>query len=149
MLERPPPRRRFSGEGNLCLRCWERKMYTIMRALLHYSYFAFTITARETWPTPPLFSSQRDRNHYLHLLLLTPPVSFLSGFMYSVHVYENVYWLLPNPLEAEFLDEIQTKSLQSFPPCYSQSPLQLALRFIFLQTHATSYSFHSPVTVHC
>jgi hypothetical protein len=28
-----------------------------------------------------------------------------------------------------------------FPPCYSQSPLQLALRFLFLQTHATSYSF--------
>jgi hypothetical protein len=40
--------------------------------------------------------------------------------------------------EAEFLDEIQTKS---FPPCYSLSALQHSLRFLFLQTHATSYSF--------
>jgi hypothetical protein len=38
------------------------------------------------------------------------------------------------------------KSLKSFPPCYSQSPLQLfALRFLFLQTHATSYNFCSSV----
>jgi hypothetical protein len=43
------------------------------------------------------------------------------------------------------------KSLKSFPPCYSQSPLQLcpeiyifqahATSFIFLQTHATSYVY--------
>ncbi len=33
------------------------------------------------------------------------------------------------------------KSLKSFPPCYSQSPLQLCLRFLFLQTHPPSYSF--------
>ncbi len=31
-------------------------------------------------------------------------------------------------IEAEFLDEIQIKVLE-FPPCYSQSPLQLCLRF--------------------
>jgi hypothetical protein len=41
------------------------------------------------------------------------------------------------------------KSLKSFPPCYSQSPLQLCLRFIFLQTHETSYSFYSSFTLHC
>jgi hypothetical protein len=40
------------------------------------------------------------------------------------------------------------KSLKSFPPCFSQSPLHcrfysFALRFLFLQTHATSYSFYS------
>jgi hypothetical protein len=43
------------------------------------------------------------------------------------------------------------KSFKSFPPCYSQSPLQLcpeisifqahATSFIFLQTHATSYVY--------
>jgi len=33
------------------------------------------------------------------------------------------------------------RSFKSFPPCYSQSPLQLCLRFLFLQTHATFYSF--------
>jgi hypothetical protein len=27
--------------------------------------------------------------------------------------------------EAEFLDEILTKSFKSFPPCYSQSPLHV------------------------
>jgi hypothetical protein len=42
------------------------------------------------------------------------------------------------------------KSLKSFSPCYSQSPLQLCLeRFLFLQTHATSYSFYRSSTVHC
>jgi hypothetical protein len=35
--------------------------------------------------------------------------------------------------EAELLDEIQPKVVKSFPPCYSQSPLQLCLRFLFLQ----------------
>ncbi len=33
------------------------------------------------------------------------------------------------------------KSRKNFPPCNTQSPLQLCLRFLFLQTHATSYSF--------
>ncbi len=43
--------------------------------------------------------------------------------------------------EAEFLDEIQTKVFTSFPPCYSQSPRQFCMRFLFLQIQATSYSF--------
>ncbi len=48
-----------------------------------------------------------------------------------------------------FLDEIQPKVLRVFP-CYSQSHLyNFALRFLFLLTHATSYSFYSSVTVHC
>jgi hypothetical protein len=38
------------------------------------------------------------------------------------------------------LNEIQT-SLKSFPP--HSHPYSFALRFIFLQTHATSYSFYS------
>ncbi len=38
------------------------------------------------------------------------------------------------------------KSLKSFPSCYSHS---FALRLLFVQTHATSYSFYSSVTVHC
>ncbi len=35
--------------------------------------------------------------------------------------------------EAEFLDENQTKSLKSFPPSYSQSPLQLCLEISLTQ----------------
>ncbi len=39
---------------------------------------------------------------------------------------------------------------KSFTPCYSKLPLQLALRFIFLQTLATSYRFHSVMsTLYC
>ncbi len=42
------------------------------------------------------------------------------------------------------------KSLKSFLPCYSQSPLpSFALGFLFLQTHAASYSFDNSVTVQC
>ncbi len=48
-------------------------------------------------------------------------------------------------LSAEYRNRILgrnlDKSLKSFPPCYSQSPLQLCLRFPFLHIHATSYSF--------
>jgi hypothetical protein len=41
--------------------------------------------------------------------------------------------------EAEFLDEIQTKVLVAIHShLYS-----IALRFLFLQTHATSYNFYS------
>ncbi len=45
--------------------------------------------------------------------------------------------------EAEFLDEIQTKVLLTI---YSQ---RFALIFLFLPSHATSYSFYNSVTVHC
>ncbi len=45
------------------------------------------------------------------------------------------------PPEAEFLDEIQTQSLQSFPHCYSQSPLQHCL-VIFVSSKLTQ-----PLTV--
>jgi hypothetical protein len=45
--------------------------------------------------------------------------------------------------EAEFLDEIQTKVLTVFLLA-SHSPLHsFALRFLFLQTPSTSYSFYS------
>ncbi len=51
--------------------------------------------------------------------------------------------------EAEFLDEIQTKVLRVFLVAIHISHLySFALRFLFLQTHAISYSFYSSVTVH-
>jgi hypothetical protein len=40
--------------------------------------------------------------------------------------------------EAEFLDEIQKKSLKSFHPFYSQRPLHLCLEISCLQTYTTS-----------
>jgi hypothetical protein len=50
----------------------------------------------------------------------------------------------PRVPEATFLDEIQTKNvLLAIHHLYS-----VALRFLFLQTHATSHSFYSSATTH-
>jgi hypothetical protein len=51
--------------------------------------------------------------------------------------------------ETEFLGEIQTKVLRVFLLAIPSHLYSFALRFLFLQTHATSYSFYSSVTVHC
>jgi hypothetical protein len=45
--------------------------------------------------------------------------------------------------EAEFLDEIQTKVLRVFLLAIHRHHYSFALRFLVLQTHATSYSFYS------
>ncbi len=50
--------------------------------------------------------------------------------------------------EAEFLDEIQPKVLRVSLLAVHNQLYSFALRFIFLQTHTTSYSFYSSVTVH-
>jgi hypothetical protein len=51
----------------------------------------------------------------------------------------------PSCTEAEFLDRIQTKV---FLLTIHSHLYRFALRNLFLQTYATSYSFHSSVTVH-
>ncbi len=51
--------------------------------------------------------------------------------------------------EAEFSDEIQSKVLRVFLLAIHSHIYSFALRFLFLQTHATSYSYYSSVTVHC
>jgi hypothetical protein len=51
--------------------------------------------------------------------------------------------------EAEFLDEIQAKVFRVFLLAIHTHLYSFALRFIFPQTHATSYSFYSSVNVHC
>jgi hypothetical protein len=50
--------------------------------------------------------------------------------------------------EAEFLDELQTKVFRVFLLAIHSHFYNFALRFIFLQTHATSYSFDSSATFH-
>ncbi len=50
---------------------------------------------------------------------------------------------------AEFLDEVQTKVLRVFLLAIQSHLYSFSLRFLFLQTHATSYSFYSSATVHC
>ncbi len=44
-------------------------------------------------------------------------------------------------LEAEFLDEIQAKFSRVFLLAIHSHLYSFTLRFLFLQTHATSYSF--------
>jgi hypothetical protein len=53
-----------------------------------------------------------------------------------------------NP-EAEFLGEIQTKFLRVFLLAIHSHLYSFLLRFLFLQTQASSYCFYSSVTVHC
>jgi hypothetical protein len=50
--------------------------------------------------------------------------------------------------EAEFMDEIQTKVSRVFLLAIHSHLYSSALRFLFPQTHTTSYSFYSSVTVH-
>ncbi len=53
-------------------------------------------------------------------------------------------WIVRAPLmctEAEFMDEIQTKVLWVFLFAIPGHLFTFALRFLFLQNHATSYSF--------
>jgi hypothetical protein len=47
------------------------------------------------------------------------------------------------------MDDIWTEVLRVFHLAIHSHLYSFALRFIYLQTHATSYSFHSSVTVHC
>ncbi len=54
----------------------------------------------------------------------------LAGNPGDAHLHVMAVWL--NLFEAEFLDKIETNA-QEFPPCYSQSPLQLCLDFYFFK----------------
>ncbi len=71
-----------------------------------------------------------------------------TGDMVS-HTSNTHCFIQPTTLQRPNFERNSDKSLKSFPPCYSQSPLQLCLLFLFLQTHAISYSFYSSFIVHC
>jgi hypothetical protein len=58
----------------------------------------------------------------------------------TVHTNSNT---LAGNSEAEFLDEIQTKILRVFILAVRRHLYSFDLKFLFLQTHATSYSFLS------
>jgi hypothetical protein len=51
------------------------------------------------------------------------------------------YLNIPSSPKAEFLDDIQTKVLRVFLLAIHSHLYSFAFRFIFLQTHATSYVF--------
>jgi hypothetical protein len=49
----------------------------------------------------------------------------------------------PPTIRGRILEQNSDKSFKSFPPCNSESPLQLCLDISISQTHATSYSLYS------
>jgi len=71
--------------------------------------------------------------------------------LHSEHMMKILFYFLSVQQEhklcyssrGRFLGGNPDKSLKGFPPCYSLSPPQLCLEIIYLQTHATSYSFYS------
>jgi hypothetical protein len=67
------------------------------------------------------------------------------------HVQITPCWvtLLQPASQAEFLDKIRTKVFRVFLLAIHSHLYSFALRFLFPQTHATSYSFYSSATVHC
>ncbi len=75
-------------------------------------------------------------------------INFPVGIQYIFHSSRNTVHQQACP-EAEFLEEIQTKVLRVFLLAIHSHFYSFALRFLFLQIHATSYSFYSLVTVHC
>ncbi len=88
------------------------------------------------------YLAEEWRSFWLLLLGHPPP----SGVHQSGALY------VSGTPETEFLDLIQTKVLRVFHlAIHSQSSLHstaLPYRFLFLQTHATSYNFYSSVIVH-
>ncbi len=75
------------------------------------------------------------------------PVTRWPRFCRLIHTQNGILIILnsvsDNGLcpEAEFLDEIQTKVIRVFLLAIHRHLYSFALRFLFLQTHATSYSF--------
>jgi hypothetical protein len=67
----------------------------------------------------------------------------------TVPQIEEEYVTAQHCTEAEFLDEVQTKVFRVFLLTIHSHLYSFALRFLFLQTHATSYSFCNSVIVHC
>jgi hypothetical protein len=95
-----------------------------MLAVYIYLYIRISFLSPYNPILGPLRPSRKEPNN----------LSARSGSSVMHHLLDMLG--LFNIPEAKFLDEIQTKE---FPPCY----FSFALRFLFLQNHATSYSFYS------
>ncbi len=69
-------------------------------------------------------------------------------FLWRLKLQRYILYTVQSSLEAEFLDKIKTKVFRVFLLAIHSPLYSFALRFIFLQTHVTSYSFYSSFTVH-
>ncbi len=99
------------------------------------------------WRTFPLYRPGGKHRRYFECMYSYSRSSRIRNFICEVTVRKKCsegggVVFLPQP-EAEFLDEIQSKALRIFLLAIQRHLHSFALRFIFLQTRATSYSFYS------
>jgi hypothetical protein len=85
---------------------------------------------RKNVPLGILLDTVCEKN--LNYIVLIYSVYRPSVDTYCTYIYST---------EAEFLDEIQTKVLRVFLLAIRSHLYSFALRFLFLQTHTTSYNF--------
>ncbi len=90
-------------------------------------------------PHPPTFLRKIVTVGGTKLLIY---ITLRLHFFVVLSVYSNSEKVLYFLSWAEFLDEIQTKNLRVFLLAIHSHLYSFALRFIFLRTHATSYSFY-------
>jgi hypothetical protein len=85
---------------------------------------------------------------WFYFSMVLDPASFkqISNPLHEHYALYTVCTLVIHT-EAEYLDEIQTKVFRVFLLAIHSQLYSFALRFLFLQTLATSYSFYSSVTV--
>ncbi len=89
----------------------------------------------------PPFTRQCDTDDLSHSILTFSSHPLIHPF--SSLIYHSILFCLLTVTRGRILGRNPDKSL-SFPPCY------FALRFLFLQTPATSNSFYSALpTIHC
>ncbi len=110
------------------------------------AYYRHVVQTSRPSPPPPLPPSPPP----VHQLPVISGLWLVAPIWHSAPISLTLsYWLLKIVSRGRILGRNPNKSLQSFPPCYSQSPLQLCLEISILKTHAASYNFYSSVTVHC
>ncbi len=87
-------------------------------------------------------------------MTLTRAPEVIRNSLQTLHTFSKQLWIKyitsdeALNTETEFLDEIQTKILRVFLLAIHSHLYSFALRFQFLQTHASSYSFYSSDTEH-
>jgi hypothetical protein len=73
--------------------------------------------------------------------------SLAGSYAATLHVMVNIVKgdgrAPPTLTRGRILGRKPDKSIKSFPPCYSESALQLCVEIFIIQNHATSHSFYS------
>jgi hypothetical protein len=116
-------------------------------------------TVSAFFPSQSLYHSSSSLIRYAWSLLLNHDAFLLCHLMQitpQVYVCSTTVQYCKSSLKGQYREKVSlprpnswTKSKNPNPPCYFHSHLySFALRFLFLQAHATFYDFYSLVTVH-